>query len=95
MQDFAEEATMAKAKSPYITKSIQAEIHEFPCSECKQGVYRVDLSKNTIGGGQWPHTCSHCGRECYLAFPFPMITYKGERFILDKYVPRTPPKPTC
>ncbi len=83
---------MSKSKSPYISKTSQVEIHEFPCSKCNVGVYRVMRGK-ILAGGQWPHKCSHCQRECYIAFPFPMITYKGERFILDKHVPREEPKP--
>ncbi|POB18717.1 hypothetical protein CRN36_07365 [Vibrio vulnificus] len=83
---------MGQKKSNHIRKPIQAELVEFPCEKCNQGVYRVDQNRS-FTGQQWPHVCTHCKRECYLAKPFPMIVYKEEKFILDKHVVRQQPKP--
>ncbi|MER2495354.1 hypothetical protein KW548_06255 [Vibrio neptunius] len=75
------------------SKPIAAEIVEFECDECNGGVFRVDHTTEPMDN-QWRHTCSNCNREVYLVCPFPYLTYKGEEFILRKYVPVQSPKPS-
>ncbi|TPA53571.1 hypothetical protein DXE02_14675 [Vibrio parahaemolyticus] len=70
---------------------VQAELVEFICPSCEQGVLRVDNGKQPRQ--TWHHKCSHCDYEAELARPFPTIKYKGEDFVLDKHVPRPDPFP--
>lgn len=80
------------AKGKYHKRvAVEAELVEFICPNCDKGVLRVDEGKRP--GITWAHKCTRCEYECEIAAPFPMILYKGEKFILDKHVPRPSPKP--
>ncbi|EGR3300021.1 hypothetical protein CGH87_23380 [Vibrio parahaemolyticus] len=76
--------------SPRKGRLVEVELQEFQCQQCGNGVLRVDKSKQPLDTvpTQWPHKCSNqnCTFECYLAFPFPVIMYKGEEFVLAKHV---------
>ncbi len=70
------------------SRPIQAELVEFECEECGQGVFRVDTNRSVIETvpAQWPHICTHCNCECYIAYPFPMVKFKNQEFVLGKHV---------
>ncbi|MFD2177944.1 hypothetical protein [Veronia pacifica] len=70
-------------------KPITCELVEFRCDECKKGVLRVISDKPIIHSGgikQWPHRCSHCQAEGCMTYPFPLLRYMGEEFVLAKHV---------
>lgn len=71
-------------------RTISAELIEFGCESCNQGVYRVCGAQD---GQVWPHKCNYCEHETAFATPYPVIVYKGQKFILDKHVKRPQPKP--
>lgn len=73
-------------------KDITVKLVEFQCEECKQGVYRVTPSASP-SCNQWRHNCSACNHEVRLGFPHPYIEYKGEKFVLEKHIPRQSPNP--
>ncbi|SKA51116.1 hypothetical protein [Enterovibrio nigricans] len=68
-------------------KPIQATLVEFPC-DCGKGFYRVDESARVVHTNpkQWKHKCSACGKETHFAFPYSMVKYKGQEFVLAKHI---------
>lgn len=73
-------------------KDIPAKLVEFQCEKCNQGVYRVAHSA-TPSCNQWRHICRNCQHEVFLGLPYPFIEYKGEKFVLEKHIPRQSPNP--
>ncbi len=71
------------------SKQITAEYIESYCDDCEgKGVFRVALDKKPIihtNPKQWPHKCTRCNKEVYLTFPYPILRYKGEQFLLAKH----------
>ena len=74
------------------SKPIQAEIVEFKCEECNQGVYRVDNSMDPLPN-RWGHKCTNCGQQGYSPFTYPYIEYKNEQFVLEKHIVKVNPTP--
>ena len=66
-----------------ITKPITAELIEFHCEKCGQGVYRVQPgSPRPTNPKQWVHKCSACGDEACFSVVYPLIKYKERIFML-------------
>ncbi len=86
-----------KKTTSLVPKRIEAELVEFVCTKCKSGFYRVNESREVLitPPAQWPHSCTYCGHEVYIALPYPKVTFKGEDFILAKHVKhlKDPSKP--
>lgn len=61
--------------------------HEFPCSQCGKGVYRVDKCAPVLHTApkQWAHRCSHCKHQTHLTAPFPLLEYGGKLFLLSEH----------
>lgn len=70
------------------SRKVEAELVEFHCTECEKGVFRVDTKRKVIqtAPAQWPHICTNCNYECYFAYPYPMVRFKEQDFVLAKHV---------
>ena len=53
------------------------------CDKCGKGVFRlIEESPTDSSPRQWLRACSHCKREVYFTFAFPIIKYRGKEFQL-------------
>lgn len=64
-------------------KPIQAELIEYRCTKCDKGVYRQTgvVAKNT-NPVNFEHACSSCGHTVMFTIGYPVIEYKGKKFML-------------
>lgn len=73
---------------------IEAEFVEIVCSDCREGVYRMNVRQPEYADHwtdsvtvqcaptMWGLACHRCNREITFAIPGPYLMYKGKEFIL-------------
>ncbi|GLO64207.1 hypothetical protein MACH09_47150 [Vibrio sp. MACH09] len=71
-------------------RSIHAQLIEMMCDHCNKGMFRFDTARPVLSKPnlQYPHRCSHCRQEVYIAKRYPLIAYGNEEWVLNKYLVR-------